>query len=71
MGVMDHILADIEAFCAEHSLRESRFGREAVNDTSFVPGLRSGREPRRRTVERVQHFMASYRQDARQTGVAA
>ncbi|WP_370309264.1 hypothetical protein [Sphingobium abikonense] len=73
---MDTILTEIEEFCAKHQLRESRFGREAVNDTSFVPGLREGREPRRRTVQRVQQFMAAYAASAdarapRERGVAA
>lgn len=58
---MDDLLPEIERFCAKHQLRESRFGRDAVNDTSFVPGLRDGREPRRNTVARVRHFMATYR----------
>jgi hypothetical protein len=42
-------------------MRESRFGREAVNDTSFVPQLRTGRELRRATMGRVRQFMATYR----------
>lgn len=66
---MDDILPEIERFCAKHHLRESRFGRDAVNDTSFVPGLREGREPRRGTVARVRHFMATY--SASEAGAAA
>lgn len=62
---MDDILPEIERFCAKHHLRESRFGRDAVNDTSFVPGLREGREPRRGTVAKVRNFMATYRPTAK------
>lgn len=58
---MDDLLRDIEAFRATHKLAESRFGREAVNDTTLIPQLRNGREPRRKTVERVRTFMATYR----------
>lgn len=58
---MDDFIRDIEAFCRTHQLRESRFGRAAVNDTTFVPQLRAGREPRRATVGKVRQFMATYR----------
>lgn len=59
---MDDLLREIEAFCAANHIRESRFGRDAVNDTAFIPQLRSGREPRRATVAKVRHFMATYGQ---------
>lgn len=58
---MEDLLADIEAFCCAHHMRESRFGREAVNDTMFIAQLRAGREARRATVQRVRKFMATYR----------
>ncbi|RZI55555.1 MAG: hypothetical protein EOP94_04790 [Zymomonas sp.] len=58
---MDDLINDIEAFCRTHQLRESRFGRAAVNDTTFLAELRDGREPRRATVAKVRHFMATYR----------
>ncbi|WP_120300177.1 hypothetical protein [Sphingomonas sp. PP-CC-1A-547] len=57
---MDDLIRDIETFCRTHHIRESRFGRAAVNDTTFVPQLRAGREPRRATVGKVRQFMASY-----------
>ena len=57
---MDDLLSEIEAFCRSHQMRESRFGRDAVNDTSLVAQIRSGREPRRRTVARVRDFMATH-----------
>jgi hypothetical protein len=58
---MDELLTEIEAFCAAHGVRESRFGRDALNDTEFVKNLRSGREPRRATVEKVRRFMLTYK----------
>ena len=61
---MDDLLNDIEAFCRTHQLKDSRFGRAAVNDTTFIPQLRTGREPRRVTVAKVRRFMATYRADA-------
>lgn len=58
---MDDLINDIEAFCRTHQLKPSRFGRAAVNDTTFVPQLKTGREPRRATVVRVRTFMATYK----------
>lgn len=57
---MDPLLIDIEAFIRDHGMAESRFGRDAVNDTTFIPQLRAGREVRRRTERRVRQFMAAY-----------
>ncbi|WP_242181555.1 hypothetical protein [Sphingomonas sp. CARO-RG-8B-R24-01] len=57
---MDELIGDIEAFCRTHQLKPSRFGRDAVNDTTFVPQLKTGREPRRATIARVRTFMATY-----------
>lgn len=63
---MDDLLSDIEAFCRVHDIRESRFGRDAVNDTTFVAQIRGGREPRRSTEAKVRAFMAMYRAPATQ-----
>lgn len=62
---MDDLLRDITTFCKAHNIAETRFGRDAVKDTTLIRDLKAGREPRRRTVERVRHFMATYgaRQD--------
>jgi hypothetical protein len=56
----DTLLADIEDFCAAHNLSEWQFGDLALNDKHFVRQLRSDREPRRKTVERVRRFIATY-----------
>lgn len=47
----------------EHHLKEShmsatRFGRRAVGDPRFVLDLRAGRRPRRRTIEKVERYLA-------------
>ncbi len=60
----DQLLPDIETFLAESGMAESRFGRDAVNDTTFIPQLRAGREPRRATVNAVRAFMTRYRAQA-------
>lgn len=57
---MDDLISHIAAFCSANNMAESRFGREAVNDAKLVADLRSGRELRRATVEKVLHFMATY-----------
>ncbi len=68
---MDDLLIEIEAFCRTHQVKESRFGRDAVNDTTFIPQLRQGREPRRATIARVRQFMATYRPVPADAQVAA
>ena len=40
----------------------SRFGQEAVNDPCFVFDLQAGREPRARTVARVEAYLARVEQ---------
>lgn len=42
----------------------SRFGIEACNDSGFVFGLRDGRNPGLRTVERVEAYMAAKEAEA-------
>ena len=48
----------IEKFCEARGMHITAFGKEAVNDTSFVSRLRAGRECRRRTLQRVEAFIA-------------
>lgn len=57
----DPLLKRVEAFLEEHDgLSPGRFGKLACNDRSFVFDLRSGREPRRETRQKVERFMADY-----------
>lgn len=57
----------------EHHLKEShmsatRFGRRAVGDPRFVLDLRSGRRPRRRTVERVEAYLMKHSEQSSVVG---
>lgn len=55
---MSHpLLSEIEQYIARHGLSPTRFGRLAVKDPRFVEDLRSGRSPRRGTLERVSAYM--------------
>lgn len=63
---MENLIAQIDAFLAEHGMSDSRFGQLALNDRHFVRQLRGKRDVRLGTVEKVQRFMATYKaeQDA-------
>jgi hypothetical protein len=73
---MSHpILNEIDFFCATHKMAESTFGRLALGDWKFVKELRGdGRDNPRRlwpeTEQRVRHFIATYKPDARQDAAA-
>ncbi|MDR7104060.1 hypothetical protein [Croceicoccus sp. BE223] len=54
------LLRDIEKFLRRTGMPATKFGRLAVRDPRLVLDLRNGREPRRRTVIRVEHFMNNY-----------
>jgi 2,4-dienoyl-CoA reductase-like NADH-dependent reductase (Old Yellow Enzyme family) len=54
------LLRNVEAFLRRTGLPETKFGRLAVADPRLVSDLRNGREPRRRMVIRVEHFMNTY-----------
>ena len=51
------LLADIAAHCERTGLSRSAFGAAAVGDPRLVFDLEAGRELRRRTVERIRHFI--------------
>jgi hypothetical protein len=53
------LLSEIETYLSRTGLAASKFGRLAVGDPRFVDDLRSGRRPRRRTLERVSSFLAA------------
>ena len=50
----------IELFLRRTGMRATTFGRLAARDPRFVFDLRNGREPRRATERRVEHFMNTY-----------
>lgn len=61
------LLQRIEAFLKESNMPPSVFGRAAAHDPRLVSDLRGGREPGRRLICRVEHFMNKWRAD-RQAG---
>ncbi len=52
-----HLLSIIERHLRRTGTTPTRFGREAVRDPRFVRDLRAGREPRRRTADRVLAYL--------------
>lgn len=56
---VDPLLEVVLLHCKETGTAETTFGTLAMGDPQFVFGLKSGREPRRRTVERVMDFIAT------------
>lgn len=57
----DPLLHSVRGFLEKWDMPASTFGREALNDLSFVSDLEAGREPRRATRQRVLEFMQNYR----------
>ena len=53
------LLERIEKHLKDHHISATRFGRRAVGDPRFVLDLRMGRRPRRRTIERLEAYLAS------------
>lgn len=51
------LLDQIERYLSETRVSPTRFGRMTVGDPRFVHDLRSGREPRLATRERVRSFL--------------
>lgn len=51
------LLAQIGAFCRQHNMKPTVFGRTVLRDPRFVGDLRQGREPRPATVKRVQDYL--------------
>lgn len=65
MGIMEQrktqpidVLPHVEAFLATSGMAKTSFGTEAAGDPNLVDDLRNGREPRRKTRERIMRFIA-------------
>ncbi|MCA0978512.1 hypothetical protein LCM19_09055 [Qipengyuania flava] len=52
------VLEDRKGHLEETHISATRFGRRAVGDPRFVLDLRAGRQPRRRTVEKVERYLS-------------
>lgn len=48
----------IENHLKEHGISATRFGRIAVGDPRFVLDLRNGRSPRRKTIAKLETYLA-------------
>jgi len=58
---MENLIRQIEAFCEAHGVSERQFGELAMNDGKLVAQIRSGRDLRYSTVQRITDFMVAYR----------
>ena len=65
-----NLLHRIEAFLAESRMPPSVFGRAAAHDPRLVSDLRGGREPGRRMISQVEHFMNKWRAECHAGRVA-
>ena len=55
---------EIAAYLAAHGMAPTTFGAKAANDPALIATLRSGRELRRGTIQRIRRFMVAGQQDA-------
>ncbi len=67
MTQSEQFVADVEAFLKANNLTPSAFGREALNDPSFVLELRRGRKPGLGSVDKVYEFMRAKAQTTEAT----
>jgi hypothetical protein len=51
------VLRKVEIYLRVSNMPETRFGRLVLNDPRLVRDLRNGREPRGRTVTRIEAFI--------------
>ena len=54
------LLAKIDAFQAKHDIKDSAFGRMALNDEAFMFRLRGGASVKDKTIDRLHEFMTAY-----------
>jgi hypothetical protein len=66
--IPDELLSEVEAFLSETGMPATIFGRQEMNDASFVPDLRAGRECRRSTRERARAAMQRLREGIKGNG---
>lgn len=65
------LLSRIEAFCSEHKIGVTTFGRSAIGDPNLVAGMRSGRSLTLKTANTVVEFMRSHSQVPASTPTSA
>lgn len=59
MNLLQEFRDRVEGFLARSGMAPSTFGAEACNDRGFVFGLRAGRSPHLKTVEKVEAYIAA------------
>lgn len=64
MSDLDRFISDVEAYLSKEKIKPTAFGLRAAGDPNFVFDLRTGREPRRSTIEKVRSFMTEERSAA-------
>ena len=57
MSAQTDLLAEIEAFLPKRKIKETTFGRMAVNDGKFVQRLRGGANMTLATLEKARAFI--------------
>jgi len=58
------LLRRVERHLRRFDVPPARFGTQAVRDPRFVFDLRNGREPRQRTIERVEAYITRIEAEA-------
>lgn len=59
MSLADTFRAEVDAYLDASGQTPTAFGRAAVNDPGFVFGLRKGRSPSARVIDRVRAYIAA------------
>ena len=59
MGIQTELLAEIEAYISPRKIAATTFGILAVNDGKLVSRLRSGKDLKATTIDRVREFLQS------------
>jgi len=65
MSSAETLLREIDAFLERTGITQTRFGVEAMNNSSFVRQLRKGGSVTLRTVDKVREFMSEWEIESR------
>ena len=57
MSVHENFLRRVERYLKKTGTSQWKFGLQAMHDPKFVSGLRKGRSPGARTIDRVDEFI--------------
>lgn len=65
MSSTEKLLQEIERFLSRTGMKAADFGQQAVGDGAFVYRLRSGKDTRLKTADRVRAFMEANKASGR------